>query len=41
MRDGRIIADGPRAEVLTASSLQALFGVELTLAERDGFVHGW
>jgi iron complex transport system ATP-binding protein len=41
MREGRIIADGTRSELLTASMLKMLFGVELTLTERDGFVHGW
>ena len=41
MRKGRILADGRRGELLTAASLQMLFGVELTLAERDGYLHGW
>ncbi len=41
MREGRIVADGPRAELLTSSSLKDLFGVELMLAERDGLLHGW
>ena len=41
MREGRILADGPRSELLTAASLEVLFGVELTLAERDGYLHGW
>jgi iron complex transport system ATP-binding protein len=41
MREGRIVADGPRAELLTASMLKMLFGVELTLTERDGYLHGW
>ncbi len=41
MRDGRILDDGPRIGLLTATALKTLFGVELTLAERDGFVHGW
>lgn len=41
MRDGRILADGPRGELLNATTLKMLFGVELTLAERDGFVQGW
>ncbi len=41
MRAGRIVADGPRAELLTAPSLGALFGVELSLTTRDGFVHAW
>jgi iron complex transport system ATP-binding protein len=41
MRAGRIVADGPRGDLLTADHLKMLFGVELTLTERDGFVHGW
>jgi len=41
MREGRIVADGPRGELLNSSTLKMLFGVELTLTERDGFLHGW
>jgi iron complex transport system ATP-binding protein len=41
MREGRIVGDGAREELLTAGVLKGLFGVELTLTERDGFVHGW
>jgi iron complex transport system ATP-binding protein len=41
MRAGRIVADGPRKDLLTAETLRMLFGVELTLTERDGFLHGW
>ena len=41
MREGRIVADGPRSELLTAASLKELFGVTVELAERDGFVHAW
>lgn len=41
MREGRIFADGPKTELLTAKKLQALFGVEMTLIERDGFWHSW
>ncbi len=41
MREGRIVADGSRAELLVASKLDALFGAELTLAERDGYIYAW
>ena len=41
MREGRIVADGPRDELLTSAQLEMLFGVKLTLAERNGYLHGW
>ena len=41
MRAGRIVADGPRRDLLTSAQLKDLFGVELTLTEREGFLHGW
>ena len=41
MRNGRIVADGPKSEVLTEESLRHLFGVPLTLTQRDGFYHVW
>jgi iron complex transport system ATP-binding protein len=41
MRDGRIVADGSRAELLTAARLGELFGTEVELTERDGFRHAW
>jgi iron complex transport system ATP-binding protein len=41
MRAGRIVADGPKRETLTAQALQELFGVELELAERAGYYHLW
>ncbi len=41
MRGGRIVADGPRRELLREPVLSELFGVPVTLAERDGFVHAW
>src|ERR1700722_1920796 len=37
MRDGRIAADGPKAELLTADRLRDLFRVDVQLAERDGY----
>lgn len=41
MKEGRIFADGPRSELLTAEKLRGLFGVEVQIAEREGAVHGW
>lgn len=39
LRGGRILADGPKREILTAASLTALFGVPVRLAEHGGFFH--
>jgi iron complex transport system ATP-binding protein len=41
MQDGRIIADGPKHELLTAERLSALFKAEVRLSERNGFFHAW
>ncbi len=41
MRSGRIVADGPREELITAEKLRDLFGVEVTLTQRDGYWHSW
>ncbi|MBS1822832.1 MAG: ATP-binding cassette domain-containing protein [Acidobacteria bacterium] len=41
MKDGRIVADGPRGELLTAPRLSDLFRTEVRLTEKDGFHHAW
>jgi iron complex transport system ATP-binding protein len=41
MRAGRVAGDGPKREMLTAASLKGLFGVDVELAERDGYYHLW
>src|SRR6266851_4466522 len=41
MKDGRIIADGPKAELLTAPRLSNLFKTEVHLTHKDGFHHAW
>jgi len=41
MRDGRIIADGPSGELLTAPVLTGLFETEVQLVEHNGFYHAW
>ena len=41
MRQGRIVADGPKVDLLTAPRLRELFGVDVKLVEQDGFFHAW
>jgi iron complex transport system ATP-binding protein len=41
MRSGRIIADGPKQDLLTATALGQLFGMDVTVVQRDGFYHLW
>jgi iron complex transport system ATP-binding protein len=39
LRDGRVIADGPKAEVLTSEGISGLFGIRLRIAQQDGYFH--
>lgn len=39
LREGEILADGPKSEVLTEKTLQELFGVAVQLHRHDGFFH--
>jgi iron complex transport system ATP-binding protein len=41
MQEGRIIADGPRAELLTAPVLSELLQTEVRIGEHDGWLHSW
>lgn len=41
LREGHIIGDGSKAELLTAPILSNLFQTEVQLTERDGFHHAW
>jgi iron complex transport system ATP-binding protein len=41
LREGRIIGDGPKAELLTAPTLSNLFQTDVQLTEKDGFHHAW
>jgi len=39
LNNGRISADGPKTQLLTAERLSRLFGVSVQLIERDGYFH--
>jgi iron complex transport system ATP-binding protein len=39
LREGRIIADGPKAAILTEENLSSLFGAAVRLGKHDGFFH--
>jgi len=41
LSQGKIVADGPKAKLLTKSRLQKLFGVPVTIVRRDGYYHVW
>jgi iron complex transport system ATP-binding protein len=41
MRGGRILADGPKEEMLVPARLAELFGVHVDIARRDGHFHLW
>lgn len=41
MKKGRIVADGPKKQILTADRLGNLFGVKVELTKRDGYFHCW
>jgi len=41
MNRGRVVADGPKEELLQVERLSALFGVNVEMARRDGHYHLW
>jgi iron complex transport system ATP-binding protein len=41
MREGRIVGDGPKRQLLTVECLAQLFGVPVELTTRDGYYHAW
>jgi iron complex transport system ATP-binding protein len=41
MREGRIVGDGPKEQVLTEPALADLFSFPVTLTRRDGYYHLW
>jgi iron complex transport system ATP-binding protein len=41
LKDGRVVRDGPKAELLTSESLEALYGIPAHVEERDGWYRLW
>lgn len=41
MRDGRIVADGPRAELLTEARLSELFNAPIRIGHDEDWLHSW
>ena len=41
MSRGRVVADGPKEEILRVERLAELFGVNVDMAQRDGHYHLW
>ena len=41
MRDGRVVADGAREELLTESRLSELFRTEVRLGRDGDWLHTW
>jgi iron complex transport system ATP-binding protein len=41
MREGRVVADGAKSELLTEKRLSELFGREIAMTERGGYWNAW
>jgi iron complex transport system ATP-binding protein len=41
IRAGRVVADGPKEQILQQSTLSELFGLPVNLVRRDGYYHCW
>jgi iron complex transport system ATP-binding protein len=41
MSNGRIVADGPKAEILEPKRLSEAFGLAVEVARRDGYFYFW
>jgi iron complex transport system ATP-binding protein len=41
LREGRIVADGPKKELLTEQRLREFFGIPVSITEQDGTYHVW
>ena len=39
MREGRVVGDGPKEQVLEAGALSAVFGLPVEVLERGGYYH--
>jgi iron complex transport system ATP-binding protein len=41
MSNGKIVAEGPKDQMLQAKRLESLFGIKVELARHDGYYHLW
>jgi iron complex transport system ATP-binding protein len=41
LKDGRVMADGPKRALLTQAAIEKLFGIDVDISERNGYVHAW
>jgi iron complex transport system ATP-binding protein len=41
MRAGRLVAEGPKDQLLTSDALSNLFEVRVDVTQRDGYFHAW
>ena len=41
MSKGRIVAEGPKDQMLRPEHLESLFGIKVEMARRDGYYHLW
>ena len=41
LRQGQIVADGPKAEILTSANLSTLYQAQLRVSEEDGWYRCW
>ena len=41
MSNGRIVADGPKEQMLQPERLEGLFGIKVEMARHDGYYHLW
>lgn len=41
MRDGHVTADGSKAQLITEQALSDLFGRDISVSERDGYMNAW
>ncbi len=41
LKEGKVLADGPKREILTSERLSTLFSVPVEVIQRNGFYHAW
>lgn len=41
MKEGRVVSDGPKEELLTSEALSNAFGMPIEVGQRDGYFHAW